>query len=105
MEDLAALSGIPVGVFGAVIGFYALIIVLIIAGMWKVFTKAGQPGWACLVPIYNLYILTKIIEKPGYWVLLMMIPYVNLIFMTWTYNLRIKQYSLWGKHLSSINFS
>ena len=53
--------------------------VFIIASLWKVFTKAGQPGWACLIPIYNIYIMCKIAGKPGWWLLLMLIPFVNFI--------------------------
>lgn len=34
--------------------------ILVIAGMWKVFDKCGQPGWAAIVPIYNVYVLAKI---------------------------------------------
>jgi len=48
--------------------------------MWKVFTKAGQPGWASLIPIYNTYIMLKMAGKPGWWLLLLLIPFVNLIF-------------------------
>jgi Family of unknown function (DUF5684) len=55
------------------------ICILIIAAMWKVFSKAGQPGWACLIPIYNIYILCKIAGRPGWWLLLMLIPLVNFI--------------------------
>lgn len=55
------------------------VVVLIIAGIWKVFTKAGQPGWAAIVPIYNLYILLKIAGRPGWWLLLFLIPLVNLV--------------------------
>ena len=55
------------------------IAVLIIAGFWKVFTKAGQPGWAAIIPIYNAYILLKIAGKPAWWLLLFLIPLVNLI--------------------------
>jgi hypothetical protein len=55
------------------------IAVLIIAAMWKVFAKAGQPGWACLIPIYNLYVLCKIAGRPGWWLLLMLIPLVNFV--------------------------
>lgn len=55
------------------------ICVLIIAAMWKVFTKAGHPGWACLIPIYNIYVLCKIAGRPGWWLLLMLIPLVNFI--------------------------
>ena len=53
--------------------------VLMIAAMWKVFTKAGQPGWASLIPIYNIYVLCKIAGRPGWWVLLMLIPIVQFI--------------------------
>jgi hypothetical protein len=67
-------------VFSPVILGIALICALIlIIALWKVFTKAGQPGWACLIPIYNIYILCKIAGKPGWWVILFLIPIVNLI--------------------------
>jgi Family of unknown function (DUF5684) len=56
-----------------------LIALLMIAAMWKVFTKAGQPGWASLIPIYNLYIWCKIVGRPWWWILLMLIPLVNFI--------------------------
>jgi hypothetical protein len=46
--------------------------------MWKVFEKAGQPGWACIVPFYNCYILLKIAGRPGWWLILMLIPLVNI---------------------------
>jgi hypothetical protein len=47
--------------------------------MWKVFTKAGQPGWASIIPIYNIYIWCKIVGRPWWWILLMLIPFVNFI--------------------------
>jgi hypothetical protein len=53
--------------------------VLMIAALWKVFSKAGQPGWASIIPIYNTYIMCKIAGRPGWWVLLMFIPLVNFI--------------------------
>jgi hypothetical protein len=55
------------------------IMILIIAGCWKVFTKAGQPGWASIIPIYNVYIWCKIVGRPGWWVILLLIPFVNFI--------------------------
>ena len=58
-----------------------LIALLLIVAMWKVFTKAGQPGWASIIPIYNLYIWCKIVGRSGWWVLLMLIPFVNFIIM------------------------
>jgi hypothetical protein len=42
----------------------------VIVAMWKVFTKAGQPGWGAIIPIYNVYLLCKIAGKPGWWVIL-----------------------------------
>ncbi len=58
------------------LGFMAVIIV----SLWKIFTKAGQPGWASLIPFYNLYIMLKIASKPGWWILLFFIPIVGFIF-------------------------
>jgi hypothetical protein len=56
-----------------------LVFLLAIAGMWKVFTKAGRPGWASLIPIYNVYVWCKIVGRPGWWVILMLIPFVNIV--------------------------
>ena len=56
-----------------------LVTVLMIVAMWKVFTKAGEPGWGSIIPILNLYFLCKIAGRPGWWLLLMLIPVVNLI--------------------------
>jgi hypothetical protein len=53
--------------------------VFVLAAMWKVFVKAGQPGWACLIPIYNSYVILKIAGKPGWWLILLFIPLVNII--------------------------
>src|SRR5438874_10034069 len=61
--------------------FGLIIALLLIVAMWKVFTKAGQPGWACIIPIYNLYIWCKIVGRPGWWVILMFIPIVNFVIL------------------------
>jgi len=58
---------------------YCAVLILTIAGMWRVFTKAGQPGWAVLIPIFNLYVLCKAAGRPGWWVILMLIPLINLL--------------------------
>lgn len=55
------------------------LIVLIIAGLWKTFAKAGQPGWAAIIPIYNVYILLKIAARPWWWLLLFLVPLVNIV--------------------------
>jgi hypothetical protein len=53
--------------------------VLMIAGMWKVFAKAGEPGWACIIPIYNVLVMLKIAGKPAWWFILFLIPGVGAI--------------------------
>jgi hypothetical protein len=55
------------------------VIVLIVVALWKVFLKAGQPGWAAIVPFYNWYILLKVAGKPGWWLILLFIPLVNIV--------------------------
>lgn len=72
------------GAAGAVVGLiftlvYLAILVLVIAGMWKVFVKAGKPGWACLIPIYNVIVLLEIAGKPLWWIILLFIPFVNIV--------------------------
>ena len=61
--------------------FYLAFTILILAAWWKIFTKAGQPGWACIIPIYNLYVWCKIVGRPWWWILLMLIPFVNIIIL------------------------
>lgn len=59
--------------------FWLAIAVLMIASLWVVFTKASKPGWACLVPIYNIIVLLEIARKPLWWIVLMLIPLVNIV--------------------------
>ena len=59
--------------------FWVAFMILMIVGVWKIFTKAGQPGWASIIPIYNWYVWCKIVGRPGWWVLLLFIPFVNFI--------------------------
>jgi hypothetical protein len=66
---------------GIIVIVYIALIVFVIAGFWKVFEKAGEPGWAAIIPIYNYYIMTKIGGKPGWWVILMLIPIVNIVIL------------------------
>ena len=67
--------------FGLVFGIFVLaILVLVIAGYWKMLEKAGQPGWGAIVPIYNSYLLCKIAGRPGWWVILLFVPYISFIF-------------------------
>jgi hypothetical protein len=58
---------------------YLVFIVLLLASFWKIYSKAGQPGWACIVPIYNLIVLLEVVKKPIWWILLLMVPVVNVV--------------------------
>jgi len=58
---------------------WLVLIVVVLAGLWKMFEKAGQPGWACLIPFYNVYILLKVAGRPGWWLILLFIPLVNIV--------------------------
>ncbi len=69
-----AAAGMGIGMI-----IYLIIGILMIVAMWKIFTKAGKPGWAAIIPIYNAIILLEIVDKPLWWIILMLIPIVNII--------------------------
>jgi hypothetical protein len=67
----------------AFMGVYSLIVlviaVIVLAGMWKVFTKAGQPGWAAIIPIYNIYVLLQIVGRPTWWLALLLLAFIPVV--------------------------
>ncbi len=67
------------GIGAGMLIIYLVIVILAIAGMWATFQKAGKPGWAAIIPIYNVYVLLKVAGRPGWWLILMLIPFVNVI--------------------------
>jgi hypothetical protein len=58
--------------------FIILVVAFYIAAYWRVFTKAGEPGWGALGPVYNLYLLCKIAGRPEWWLILFFVPFVNI---------------------------
>ena len=72
--------------------FVLAVIIFIFAAMWKIYVKAGQEGWEAIIPIYNTYVLLKIVGKPWWWLLLMLIPFVNIVLIIWTYNMLSKSF-------------
>ena len=65
---------------GPGMSFFSLAVaVLGIVAMWKIFEKAGEPGWTAIIPFYNLYVLFKITWGNGWLFLLLLIPFVNVI--------------------------
>ena len=69
-------NAVPGLLFGII---WLAVCVFLIAALWIVFTKAGHPGWAAIVPIYNAIILLKIAGKPVWWIILFLIPFVNFV--------------------------
>ena len=69
--------------FMAVIAGYLIFILLIaiyaVIVLWKIFTKAGQPGWAVLVPFYNLYVYTQVVQRPSWWMVLYFASIVPIV--------------------------
>lgn len=76
----------------AAIIIYLAIVVLLIVSLWKIYSKANKPGWACLIPIYNIIVLLRIIGKPWWWLFLLLIPIVNIVFAIWMTNLLSKSF-------------
>ena len=61
------------------VGF--IVSVLSIVALWKLFKKAGKPGWASIIPIYNIVVLFQIVNISPWLILLMLIPIVNFVVM------------------------
>ena len=77
-SDGAGAAGL--GIFFLVILLFSLAVAVVqIAGMWKVFEKADQPGWGAIIPIYNVYLLLQIVGRPAWWLVLFLVPFVNFI--------------------------
>lgn len=74
------------GAIAAIVSLFMFVVWLgfvgaILAGLWKTFEKAGKPGWAGIVPIYNMIVLCEIVGKPVWWGLLAIFaPCVNVVF-------------------------
>ena len=58
---------------------FLLAVLIPFAGLYKIFEKAGYKGWEALVPIYNYTIWLKIIGKPKWWIIFLVIPFINWI--------------------------
>lgn len=90
-------TGIDTGLAAGIsLGFTLLALafaVIIYAGMWKMFQKAGKPGWAAIIPIYNVIVLAEIVGKPvGFALLAALVPCVNIVLMIWLTNLLMKSF-------------
>lgn len=60
---------------------YGVLMIFYVICAWKIYEKAGKPGWAAIIPIYNVIVLLEIVGKPLWWLLLLFIPLVNIVAM------------------------
>ena len=75
-------GGLIAGGNGLVFGLVGLVIAIIcIVGLWKMFEKAGKPGWAAIIPVYNYWVMFEIVGLKGWYALGLFIPIVNLVVM------------------------
>lgn len=61
------------------IAFFVGLAVFEIAALWILFRKGGQPGWGTLIPIFNLYLWLQMANRPAWWLILYIIPLVNVV--------------------------
>lgn len=66
-----------VGVLPLLIMF-AVVLFYVYVG-WRIFQKAGEAGWKAIIPIYNALVLLRIVGRPAWWFVLMLIPVVNFV--------------------------
>lgn len=73
--------------------FLIVLFIVLIAAGWRVFEKAGKPGWTVIIPFYNIIILLEIVGKPWWWLLLIIfVPLGNFIWGIWMMNLLSKSF-------------
>jgi hypothetical protein len=58
---------------------FLIVGIVAIVGMWKTFSKAGKPGWAAIIPIYNTIVALEICGRPIWWIILFLIPCVGIV--------------------------
>lgn len=63
-----------------------IVFVLYVAAYWQIFQKAGQPGWAAIIPIYNIIVMLRVIGRPWWWILLLLVPFLDIVILVIMYN-------------------
>jgi len=75
-----------IGLLAAYFVVILVVLVVLLVSNWKIFVKAGKPGWAALVPFYNNMVMAEIGGKPSWFGLLPLIPYIGIIWSIWILN-------------------
>ncbi len=79
-------------VFAVFFLIFAFIALFFIVVQWKIYSKAGKPGWAAFIPIYNIIVMLDIVGKPLSWFIFLIIPGVNVVFAILLTNLLAKSF-------------
>jgi uncharacterized protein DUF5684 len=90
--DYNSEHAVATGFSAGMLIFCLAVAVITYAGLWKMFVKAGKPGWAAIIPIYNSIVMIEIVGKPMIWILWLLIPCVNIVFGIWLLNLLSKSF-------------
>jgi len=77
----AAAGAAAAGALGVITLVQVAIGLLVVISNWKIYSKAGKPGWAAIIPIYNMVVLLEIVGRPIWWIVLLLIPCVNIIIL------------------------
>jgi hypothetical protein len=75
-----AVAGILMVIIAIVFAISLALGAIMIISMWRLYTKAGRPGWASIVPFYNQIVMIKIIGRPLWWFAMMFVPFANIVF-------------------------
>ena len=95
----AAATAMAGGLFMIIMLFTIAVTVISVVSMWRLFVKAGKPGWAALVPVYNIIVMLEIAGKPLWWVAMFFLPVANVVFSILAYIDFAKAYgkdTAWG---------
>jgi uncharacterized protein DUF5684 len=71
-------TGLPAFFWPLLIGV-GVVVILMIVSMWRIFTKAGKPGWAAIIPIYDTLVLLQIVGRPWWWILLFLVSFIPFV--------------------------
>jgi ABC-type sulfate transport system permease subunit len=70
----------------------AVAVILVIIAKWRIFEKAGQPGWGSIIPYIDFFFILKIVNKPLWWIIWLFVPLANVVVGIWVTNLLAKSF-------------
>ena len=80
MDNTAAVQAAGAGSVVLTIIWLVVMLFLYVIPMWKIYSKAGKPGWAILIPIYNIIVLIQVAKRNPAEFLWLIVPIANIIF-------------------------